>query len=70
MRLNPTALRVIRERSGESASALAAAADMDPANYSRLEAGARRGTDAQIVAFAAALQVPVTAIISDTEAAA
>ncbi len=69
MRLNPTALRVIRERSGESASALAVAADMDPANYSRLEAGKRRGTEAQIVALAAALKVPVTAII-DSEVAA
>jgi transcriptional regulator with XRE-family HTH domain len=63
MRLNPTALRVIRERSGESAAALATAAGIDPANYSRLESGIRRGTEAQIVALAAALKVPVLAII-------
>ncbi len=69
MRLNPTALRVIRERSGESASALAAAAGIDPANYSRLEAGIRRGTEAQIVALASALKVPVTANISHEAAA-
>ncbi len=63
MRLNHDALRVIRERTGKSQTAVAADASIDRANYAHLEAGRRRGTEAQIKAIAVALQVPVTALL-------
>ena len=65
MRINHTALRVIRERSGFSQTKAAEVADIDRANYAHIEAGRRPGTPEQIKAIAVALQVPVTAIISD-----
>ncbi len=70
MKLNTEALRVIRERSGQSQTGLAELAGIDRANLAHIEAGRRRGTEAQIVALAHALKVPVTAIICDDEAAA
>ena len=63
MRLNHEALRVIRERTGQSKTLTAELAGIDRANYSHIEAGRRNGTEAQIVALAVALKVPVTAII-------
>ena len=69
MKLNRTALRVIRERTGQSQTQTAAAAGIDRANYAHLEAGRRPGTDGQIVAIARALKIDVTAIIGDEAAA-
>ena len=62
MRLNHAALRVIRERTGKSQSQVAELAGIDRANYCHIEAGRRRGTDAQLVAIASALQIPVDAL--------
>lgn len=64
MKLNTEALKVIRERSGQSQSLTARLAGIDRANYAHIEAGRRKGTDAQIAAVAVALKVPVTALIN------
>jgi transcriptional regulator with XRE-family HTH domain len=69
MRLNHEALRIIRERSGQSQTETAKLANIDRANYAHIEAGRRRGTEAQVVAIAAALKVPVTAIIQESTGA-
>ena len=69
MKLNTTALRVIRERSGQSQTQTAALAGIDRANYAHIEAGRRKGTEAQIVAIAQALKIDVTAIIGAEVAA-
>ncbi len=69
MKLNTAALRVIRERSGQSQSQTARLAGIDPSNYAHIEAGRRRGTEAQQVAIARALKVDLTAIIDGGEAA-
>jgi len=69
MKLNTAALRTIRERTGQSQTGLAELAGIDRANLAHIEAGRRKGTEAQIVALAHALKVPVTAIICDEVAA-
>jgi len=69
MKLNATALRVIRERTGQSQTQTAKLAGIDRANYAHIEAGRRRGTPEQIVNIAQALKIDVTAIISDGVAA-
>lgn len=63
MRLNHSALRVIRERTGVSQSQLAELAQIDRPNYAHIEAGRRRGTPEQIKAIAIALQIPVDALL-------
>lgn len=63
MRLNHSALRVIRERTGVSQSKIAELAEIDRPNYAHIEAGRRRGTPEQIKAIANALQVPVDALL-------
>jgi transcriptional regulator with XRE-family HTH domain len=63
MRLNHAALRVIRERSGHKQSGIADLIEMDRGNYAHLEAGRRPGTPEQITACAAALQIPVDALL-------
>lgn len=65
MRINPAALRAIRERTGLSSAALADKAGVRREVLSRLEGGDRPGTPEQIVALAKALNVPVTAIIKE-----
>ena len=65
MRLNTTALKVIRERTGQSQTQTAKLAQIDRANYAHIEAGRRKGTAEQIVSIAAALKIDVTAIIAD-----
>lgn len=65
MRINHAALRIIRERTGLTQTLAAELAQIDRANYAHIEAGRRPGTPEQIKAIAVALQVPVTAIISD-----
>ena len=69
MRLNTTALRTIRERTGQSQSQTARLAGIDRANYAHIEAARRKGTPAQIVAIAQALKIDVTAILLDEVAA-
>lgn len=70
MRINGTALRAIRERTGMSAAALAEAISVHASVITRLEQGERRGTPEQITALARALAVPTTAIIAHPEEAA
>jgi transcriptional regulator with XRE-family HTH domain len=62
MRLNPDALRVIRERTGLSKAQLAELAGVDRTLVTRLENGERTATPAVTVKLAAALQCPQTAI--------
>lgn len=62
MRLNGEALRVIRERTGLTITQLGTASGVDRTVITRLESGERRGTPAQLVALAQALNVPLTAI--------
>lgn len=64
MRLNPAALRVIRERTGLSKAELADRAGIDRTLVTRLENGERTGTPAVIVKLAAALQCSQLAICS------
>lgn len=63
MRINHSALRVIRERTGLSQTQIAELAEIDRPNYAHIEAGRRPGTPAQIKAIALALQVPVDALL-------
>lgn len=70
MRLNNAALRVIRERSGQSQTQTAKLAGIERANFAHIEAGRRRGTPAQIKAIAQALKCDVTAILLDDPAEA
>lgn len=70
MRLNHTALRVIRERSGFSQTKVAQLAQIDRPNYAHMEAGRRPGTPAQIKAIAAALDVPIPALLGPIDAEA
>lgn len=70
MRVNRYALRVIRERSGLSVSALALAARISQPHLTNIEAGRRQASPAALVALAAALRVPLVAIICDPDAPA
>lgn len=65
MQINPAALRAIRERSGLSVTALATEAKTKQAHLSNVEAGRRNASEELIINLAAALKVPVTAIICD-----
>lgn len=67
MHLNPYALRVIRERSGLSLSELARRADISQPHLSNLERGRRRASPATVRALAAALKVPVPALLADPD---
>jgi transcriptional regulator with XRE-family HTH domain len=62
MRLNPEALRVIRERSGMSKAELAERAGVDRTLITRLENGERPGTPRVIKALAEALACSQLAI--------
>lgn len=73
MRLNPSALKALRERSGMSIKGLAEAASehmpgdkaVDPNHLSNIEAGRRNPSEQVGVALAKALKVPQTAILAD-----
>jgi transcriptional regulator with XRE-family HTH domain len=65
MRVNRHALRVIRERSGLNSSGLASAAGLSQPHVANIENGRRNASPAALVALAAALRVPVVAIICD-----
>lgn len=62
VKLNPEALRVIRERTGLSKQDLATAAGIDRTLVHRLENGERNATPRVIVALARALDVSQLAI--------
>lgn len=64
MRINHASLKAIRTLSGHSQSALAEMAAIDRANYAHIEAGRRRGTEAQLRALALALNVPTLALMA------
>ena len=65
VRINPAALRAIRERSGLSVTALAAAAGIKQAHLSNIEAGRRKASADVAVALARALKVELPAILAD-----
>lgn len=70
MKLNPEALRVIRERSGMSKAELATRAGIDRTLVTRLENGERTGTPAVIAKLASALACSQLAICSIVEPSA
>lgn len=65
MRVNGPALTAIRERTGITKAELGRLTGIDLSVISRLESGERRGTEAQAKSIAAALQVPVTAVLME-----
>ena len=65
VRINPAALRTIRELSGLSVTALAEAAGIKQAHLSNIEAGRRKASADVVVALARALKVEVPAILAD-----
>jgi DNA-binding transcriptional regulator YiaG len=65
MRINRHELRAIRERSGLSCSELAHAAGLSQPHVANVENGRRSASPAAIVALAAALRVPLVAIICE-----
>lgn len=65
MRINHSALRAIRERSGLSVTELAELAGIRQAHLSNIEAGRRQCSELTGVALARELKVPITAILSD-----
>ena len=65
VKLNPEALKVIRERSGMSKAELAEAAGIDRTLITRLENGERTGTPNVIARLAAALRCSQIAITRD-----
>lgn len=65
VQINTAALRVIRERSGLSVTALAEAAGIKQAHLSNIEAGRRKGSPEVVTALAAALKIPLVAILGD-----
>ena len=67
MPLNRHALRIIRERSGLSLSALAALADVSQPHLSNLERGRRQASPALIRRLALALKVPVVALLVEAD---
>ena len=62
MKVNGEALRVIRERTGISATQLSTMTGIRTETICRLELGRRPGTEEQIVKLARALEVPDNAI--------
>ncbi len=64
MDLNPHALRVIRERSGLSVSALARRAGVSQPHLSNIESGRRHASPAVARRLADALEVPLLALVT------
>ena len=64
MDINPEALKALRERTGISATALAAAVGIGKSHMSNIEAGRRTPSPAVAKAIAAELRVPVSAILA------
>ena len=67
MLLNRHALRVIRERSGLSISALADPAGISQPHLSNIESGRRRASAAVISQLAVALKVPLVVLLADVD---
>lgn len=67
MLLNRSALQAIRERSGLTRAALADAAKVDRSLIHRLETGERNASPTVIAKLAAALHVPVTALLGPAD---
>ena len=67
MHLNRHALRVIRERSGLSITALAALAGVSQPHLSNVESGRRQASPAVVRRLAIALAVPVVALLTDPD---
>lgn len=65
MRINPQALRAIRERSGMTVVALAKAAGVDRTLIAHIEAGRRNAGPETATALAKALKVALPAILAD-----
>jgi DNA-binding XRE family transcriptional regulator len=63
VQLNRHALRAIRERSGLSRTALAQRAGISQPHLSNLELGRRQASEQVVVRLAAALAVPVPALV-------
>jgi len=68
MPVNRHALRVIRERSGLTLSALALLAGVSQPHLSNIERGRRQASPALLLRLAESLKVPVVALITETEA--
>lgn len=69
MKINPAALRTIRERSGLSVTALATGAGIKQAHLSNIEAGRRNPSEDVTLALARELKVELLAILMDAPTA-
>lgn len=67
MRINPDALKVIRERSGLSQAALGRAANVSQGHISQLEAGIKEPRPEMVRRLASTLGVPVAALVVRSE---
>ena len=65
--LNRHALRAIRQRSGFTVSALADLSGVSQPHLSNIEAGRRRASPEAVAALAAALSVPLPALLGGAE---
>ena len=65
MQLNGHALRIIRERSGLSVSALASQVGISQPHLSNIERGRRRASPEVSQRLAVALRVPLLALLAD-----
>lgn len=63
--INGSALRTIRERSGVSQTALAAAAGIERPHLSNIEAGRRNASPELALSLAKALKVDLPSILAD-----
>jgi len=68
MPVNRHALRVIRERSGLTLSALALLAGISQPHLSNIERGRRQASPALLLRLAESLKVPVVALLTEAEA--
>lgn len=64
MQINGEALRVIRERSGLTGTALANEVGVDRTHLSHIEAGRKQASNDLARRLAAALKIPLVAILS------
>jgi transcriptional regulator with XRE-family HTH domain len=70
MRCNGAALRIIRERSGLSVSALAKEVGISQPHLTNIERGDRQASPDVMVKLASALKIELPAILADPEQAA
>lgn len=67
MRVNGEALRVIRERSGLTGTALAKEVGIDRTHLSNIENGRKQPAAATAIRMADALRIPLVAILASPE---